>query len=620
MLIPPIRADETERLAALYRLQVLDTPPCDELDRITRQVRRLFGVDTVLVSLVDKGRDWFKSKQGEGLTPLESPRDYSFCAHAIAQDSMLVVPDARQDERFCDNPMVTGPSRVVFYAGQPIHTLDGLPIGTLCLVDSRPRQLSEDDRVSLVDFANLVERYFQRIEIIFLERQTTRDLLHSEALFESIFSAARVGIAMVSLDGRWQRVNPRLCDIVGYPEEELLATTFQQVTHPADLQIDLDLVKKLLDGDISSYALEKRYLTRDGNIVWILLNVTLMRDERGEPLHFISIVEDINERKTMEKALLEAKSTLEYKVKERTAELELANLMLEKSQHRLKMVSDNIPALLSYVDADLCYQFANRTYEEWFGLAPDEVVGLSMLELIGDEAFSRAQPYAMRALTGEQVVFENHFQVKKKEMQVQTTLVPDLDPSGHAVGFYLLSMDVTKQKQLEARLLEEATRDSLTNLYNRRAFMLKLNEAIARSRRQRTNIALLFIDLDRFKTLNDTHGHKFGDAVLRAIADILTSHTRATDTVARLAGDEFTIIMEGLDGDPNAPERLARKIQEAVAAVETVAHKPVNLALSIGVALRGHDSTLNADELISYADTAMYADKRRPSASDSPVH
>lgn len=158
---PPVPADDLLRVGSLRRLGLLDTEPEERFDRITRIARRLFGVDTALVSLVDIDRQWAKSRQGpaslESLEVLESPRDLSFCGHAILGHEVLAVPDAATDPRFSDNPLVVGQPPVRFYAGCPIASPEGAMIGTLCLFDEQPRVLSADDLVVLRDLAAMVE-------------------------------------------------------------------------------------------------------------------------------------------------------------------------------------------------------------------------------------------------------------------------------------------------------------------------------------------------------------------------------------------------------------------------------------------------------------------------------
>lgn len=152
MIKPPIPDNEDRRLALLYELLLLDTPPERRLDRIVEFAATEFAVPICLVSLIDSDRQWFKARFG--IDACETPRDISFCGHALGSSAVLMVPDALQDARFHDNPLVTGPPHIRFYAGAPLVCRDGLAIGTLCLIDTVPRTL---DEVELAILASLRE-------------------------------------------------------------------------------------------------------------------------------------------------------------------------------------------------------------------------------------------------------------------------------------------------------------------------------------------------------------------------------------------------------------------------------------------------------------------------------
>lgn len=154
MQAAPIPANDTERLQALRELLILDTPPEQRYDRIAQFAREEFEVGTVLISLVDKSRQWFKAKTG--LEASESPRSSSFCGHAILQPDILMIEDALLDPRFVDNPLVTGPPHVRFYAGAPLELASGLRVGTLCLLDPRPRRLDRTELAILGSLRDLV--------------------------------------------------------------------------------------------------------------------------------------------------------------------------------------------------------------------------------------------------------------------------------------------------------------------------------------------------------------------------------------------------------------------------------------------------------------------------------
>ncbi|MBU2678042.1 MAG: sensor domain-containing diguanylate cyclase [Gammaproteobacteria bacterium] len=143
------------RLLSLHSLRIMDSAPEERFDRVTRMAKRVFDVNICLVSLVDSDRQWFKSRQG--LDACETPREVSFCGHAILQDQVFVVEDAHTDPRFADNPLVTGNPSVRFYAGYPVHAPGGQRIGTLCLIDDKPRRFSANDVETLKDFGALVD-------------------------------------------------------------------------------------------------------------------------------------------------------------------------------------------------------------------------------------------------------------------------------------------------------------------------------------------------------------------------------------------------------------------------------------------------------------------------------
>ncbi|ELG4949767.1 sensor domain-containing diguanylate cyclase [Vibrio vulnificus] len=156
MQTPEKPDNEPQRIADLHSLHILDTAAEERFDRITRIARRLFDVPIALVSLVDEDRQWFKSCIG--LNASETPRDISFCGHAILGTDTLIVEDASQDARFADNPLVTGEPRIRFYAGVPLMFEHSSCLGTLCIIDSKPRTLNEDERLDLIDLAKMAER------------------------------------------------------------------------------------------------------------------------------------------------------------------------------------------------------------------------------------------------------------------------------------------------------------------------------------------------------------------------------------------------------------------------------------------------------------------------------
>ncbi len=169
MLEPSLPVDETARLKSLHALRIMDTPAESRFDRITRMAKRYFDVEICLISLVDSQRQWFKSRQG--LEACETSRQISFCGHAILDDAVFIVNNALEDPHFADNPLVTDEPNIRFYAGYPIKDPNGFRIGTLCIIDSEPRDMCEDDVDTLRDLATMVED-----EVRLSSQVTTDDL------------------------------------------------------------------------------------------------------------------------------------------------------------------------------------------------------------------------------------------------------------------------------------------------------------------------------------------------------------------------------------------------------------------------------------------------------------
>ena len=170
MRTPPTPENEPSRLKALRALNILDTAPEERFDRLTRLAKRLFGVPIALVSLVDDKRQWFKSAQG--LDVKETPREISFCGHAILGDEMFLVADAELDHRFADNPLVTGSPNIRFYAGVPLSVPNGSKLGTLCLLDREPRVLSQEDRELLEDLAKMAQQEMAAVQMATMDELT----------------------------------------------------------------------------------------------------------------------------------------------------------------------------------------------------------------------------------------------------------------------------------------------------------------------------------------------------------------------------------------------------------------------------------------------------------------
>lgn len=226
---PAMPADEPVRLQCLLSTGLLDTPADERFDRITRLAQHYFGVPITMVSLVDKERQWFKSKIG--LAVSETPRDISFCGHAILGKDIFFVPDAHADARFSDNPLVIGPPNICFYAGLPLSGNDGSKIGTLCIVDTAPRELTADDIAVMRDLADCVE---SEIELIH-ERQMNTKLKNRDEHLRAVIDALGDGELTLNADGTVSTCSPVAAGMLNVRAEEVVGTHVSALT-PIDLQ------------------------------------------------------------------------------------------------------------------------------------------------------------------------------------------------------------------------------------------------------------------------------------------------------------------------------------------------------------------------------------------------
>jgi diguanylate cyclase (GGDEF)-like protein len=225
---PDIPKDERDRLETLRSFHILDTPAEERFDRLTRITKRMFGVPIALVSLIDENRQWFKSCVGLGVS--ETSREISFCGHAILGDNVFVIPDAKSDDRFADNPLVTNDPHIRFYAGCPLSAPNGRKLGTLCVIDREPRNFERDDIEALQDLASMVEREITVVEMATLDELTNipnrRGFIPLAQ--QSLRLCARQGVraALVFLDlDKFKPIN----DTFGHEEGDRALAAFAQL-------------------------------------------------------------------------------------------------------------------------------------------------------------------------------------------------------------------------------------------------------------------------------------------------------------------------------------------------------------------------------------------------------
>ena len=873
MPVRPPYHDE-DRVAALCALNILDTPPDNTFDRLTRLAAATLQMPIALVSLVDRDRQWFKS--AVGLDAPQTGRDVAFCSHAVEQGTLLEVPDALLDPRFATNPLVTGPPDIRFYAGHPIFSPDGHAIGTLCVIDRKPRTLSADQRALLADLAEMAqeemhksviqaarERAERALHELNLElenhvRQRTADLAiknhalvreikqrqqveatlrQNEERIQAIIDSSFNAFVGMDEDGRIVDWNPAAQQLFGWSRDDALGRDFSVIliarqhrdTFDHRLQLFLDTAgadnklrtelrmincqgeelmvevainiftiggKRFLGGlihDISERTAARQALEQKQQLLDAILEsvdvgvvacdaageLTLfnraarlyhgadaeavdcsawasryslyaadgetalskeaiplfraLRGERvtdvemviapdnlkrrtllasgrpllssvGEPLGAVVAMKDISDLAESQSRLAEEQRRLrlitdhlpsliglvdadgklafvnsraerfyqktaaelvgqparilysdaEYAlVKDHIAaalrgervtfeaqavykgqpyhyhacyvpnlddagqpngffamafditERKHSELRQAESEERLRLVTNNLPALISHLDRDLRYTFANARHLEWKGKDPAAMIGCSVQDVFGKDYYETRKDAYLRCLDGTTCEFENVALHEGKQRSMTSNYIPHIS-NGEVIGIYVLSVDTTAAHLHQYELSQLAHTDVMTGLPNRRHYEERLADTLLRASRANSPLALLFLDIDHFKRINDTLGHAAGDEVLKEFGSRLLASVRQSDSVARLAGDEFTIILENVASAQIAAQ-VAAKIVTSMQAPFQVDGQAIHVTTSIGVAWSARPCEVEMGKL---ADSALYRSKQ----------
>ncbi|MDD4864086.1 MAG: EAL domain-containing protein [Alishewanella agri] len=414
-----------------------------------------------------------------------------------------------------------------------------------------------------------------------------RSLLKSEYLLEQTIARAAAGIAHVNADGQFIRVNDELCNLLGYSAAELLTMRFQQLTHPMDLSRDQELLHEVLQGRRQSYTLEKRYLHKNGQIIWARLSVALIAETENSEPFFVSVIQDISDVK-------------------------LTQMKLEESELRFRTLLDSMPTIsVQGYDEEGKTLYWNKGSEKVYGYSRKEAVGRNLLDLIIPEKMQEGVREAINLMASSgEARHAEELTLRRKDGSPVTVysshaviILPDKKPQ-----IYCIDIELTDYKQQEAQLAFLAQYDPLTHLPNRHYFANQLDQALKVARRENLQLAVLILDLDNFKNINDSYGHKTGDLLLQRVAEKLQICCRETDSLARLGGDEFAILIEHLD----TPEDAARFAQELLQNLQQPMLLEQDLELStaasIGISLypTHHD---NVEALLQGADAALYKAK-----------
>lgn len=414
----------------------------------------------------------------------------------------------------------------------------------------------------------------------FIRRNTAEESLHeNDQQLRAIFENAAVGIVMTGLDSRVLRVNKRYCEIVGYREEELLGRDMGQLQLQQKVVPIKPRASDVLGWNAEGVGIEKALVRRDGTVVWVSSSTSAIRDPSGEPMYFVTVVQDISGAKR-------------------------AAAGLQESEELFRQLANNVPQVFWISDsAQKRAIYISPACETLLGIPAEDLKHSRkrIVKAVHPEDRRRVYEARQGASAG---TYDETFRVIHTDgtiRWVHDRAFP-VKADGAVYRIAGITEDVTDRRQVEERLTQLAHFDMLTRLPNRALFLDRLHQALLQARRNKATAGLMFIDVDGFKQVNDTLGHDAGDNVLRELARRLTAAVRATDTVARFGGDEFAVVLTVLHREDAA--LVATKILTSINEPVNVEGRSVVVSGSIGIAVFPSDST-DEKSLIKQADAAM---------------
>lgn len=497
------------------------------------------------------------------------------CGHAAASGELTVVEDIRQDPSWAEFREAAQQAGLRACWSLPFKNDQGEVLGVFAIYYRRRARPAPEDVALVTEFTRLAG-------LALSQHQRAAERLQSELRFRATFEQAAVGIAHLAPDGHWLRVNQRLCQMLGYSREQLLELTFQDITHPDDLDKDLEQTQRLLRSEISRMTLEKRYLRHDGNVLWAKLNATLVRHTNGEPHYFISVVEDISLHKQHELALRQAATVFE-------------------STQEAVVILDARRRIIT----------CNPAFSQITGVAPQLAIG-ARLPLLPGNSLERTRYKELWRMVQHSGHWQGELSGRRADgstfpFWLTVSRVRDCDPA--QPQYVMTFTDLSQYRDSQERLARLVHFDTLTDLPNRLYALERLAHALEHAQRHSERVALLYFDLDNFKTINESLGHKVGDDLLIAVARRLQQRLRNEDTLARLNSDEFLVVLENLQR-PEEAAMIARTLIELLERpLPLGGGREAYLSASIGISLYPDDA-LSGDDMLRNADSALHQAKQ----------
>ena len=418
-------------------------------------------------------------------------------------------------------------------------------------------------------------------------------LRHSESRLRLLYENAPVGIVLSDLHGRLMFSNQKFAEMSGYDPQELAGFSYMALSIPEEAEQTAAVMAAMFSGQIRTVSRERHLRRKDGGAFWVRLSAGTLLDDNGRPEYAVGLFEDIAERKRAEEAV-------------------------RRGEARFRATFQNAPLGISECALDGRITNVNAKLLEMLGYGREELVGMTIFDLThpADMEQTIQKFNDLRAGTIDQYVLEKRY-LRKDRSFVWIKVIMSLQQEDGTPQYSIAIVeDITERKKAQEdlrRAMEQsyhlANHDPLTGLANRAQFNDRLRDALAYARRDGHMVALHLLDLDRFKTINDSMGHQTGDLLLKNVADRIASHIRATDLAARLGGDEFVVVQTHL-ADPQAAGALAEKLVDELSRPYCFDGAEVHSGASIGIALYPNDAN-EGETLMKLADLALYEAKHR---------
>jgi diguanylate cyclase (GGDEF)-like protein/PAS domain S-box-containing protein len=408
-------------------------------------------------------------------------------------------------------------------------------------------------------------------------------LRESEERYRLLVERMREGLAQANNDGVLEFANDRFCEMVGYTREELIGKQGDLLlAYPEDISLMREKIRLRMRHIADQY--EVRIRRKDGTIIWLEIGGAPVVDAAGNVVGSIGVHNDVTERRMAEEALRE-------------------------SEARYRLMAENSTDMISRTSNRGILLYASDASRRLLGYEPSELVGRSFFDFVFDA--DRDEVRHLSSLIHESGPTTFAYRVEKKDgslvwFETTSRSVRDVF-TGKVREIVGVSRDVTERKRVEEQIEYQAYHDALTGLPNRRLFRDRLTVALAHARRMKHPLAVMFLDLDRFKVVNDTLGHSTGDELLKAVGARLQVSLREEDSIARMGGDEFTILLADLKSTDTAA-KIAQKVLDTVALPLQIDGTELFVTTSIGIALFPSDGD-SAEVLLANADHAMYRAK-----------